>query len=163
MRVAGFWVRVLAGVVDLVPAAAVGGLVFFFWARFLAMELPRVGGGLLDASLQLPFEPDPLVRPGLALATLAGLSVIYFETVYWHATLGQRLFGLVVVGPDGEGVGWARALVRTVALGVSTLYLGLGVLWIGFDRVRQGWHDKVAGTYVVHKRSPLLSRRVFVR
>ena len=24
-----------------------------------------------------------------------------------------------------------------------------GVIWIAFDKDKQGWHDKVAGTYVV--------------
>jgi uncharacterized RDD family membrane protein YckC len=27
--------------------------------------------------------------------------------------------------------------------------LSLGFLWLAFDRKRQGWHDKIAGTYVL--------------
>ena len=26
----------------------------------------------------------------------------------------------------------------------------LGFLWLAFDRKRQGWHDKIAGTYVIY-------------
>ncbi len=29
--------------------------------------------------------------------------------------------------------------------------LSLGFIWIAFDSKRQGWHDKIAGTYVVRK------------
>ncbi|HEY4989416.1 MAG TPA: AIR carboxylase family protein, partial [Opitutaceae bacterium] len=31
----------------------------------------------------------------------------------------------------------------------SVLALGLGFIWIAFDREKQGWHDKIAGTVVV--------------
>jgi uncharacterized RDD family membrane protein YckC len=27
--------------------------------------------------------------------------------------------------------------------------LGLGLLWVAFDRRKQGWHDKIANTVVV--------------
>jgi uncharacterized RDD family membrane protein YckC len=29
--------------------------------------------------------------------------------------------------------------------------LYLGFLWIAFDRRKQGWHDKIAGTVVVQE------------
>jgi uncharacterized RDD family membrane protein YckC len=32
---------------------------------------------------------------------------------------------------------------------VSYLAFGIGILWLIFDPKRQGWHDKIAGTYVV--------------
>ena len=28
--------------------------------------------------------------------------------------------------------------------------LSVGFLWAAFDRKRQGWHDKIAGTYVIY-------------
>jgi uncharacterized RDD family membrane protein YckC len=28
----------------------------------------------------------------------------------------------------------------------------LGILWVGFDARKQGWHDKLAGTLVVRSR-----------
>jgi uncharacterized RDD family membrane protein YckC len=27
--------------------------------------------------------------------------------------------------------------------------LGLGIIWVGIDKKKQGWHDKLAGTVVV--------------
>jgi len=32
---------------------------------------------------------------------------------------------------------------------ISKLALYLGFIWIAFDRRKQGWHDKIAGTVVV--------------
>ena len=34
---------------------------------------------------------------------------------------------------------------------VSILPLGFGFLWIAFDKRKQAWHDKLAGTVVVRK------------
>ena len=44
------------------------------------------------------------------------------------------------------------ALRETVGKLVSALILLLGFLWILWDKDRQGWHDKIAGTLVVSER-----------
>ena len=41
------------------------------------------------------------------------------------------------------------ALVRALAGLLSLAASGIGFLWILRDPERQGWHDKIAGTYVV--------------
>lgn len=42
-----------------------------------------------------------------------------------------------------------RSLLRYVGLIISFAVLFLGVIWVGFDRRKQGWHDKIAATVVV--------------
>ncbi len=32
---------------------------------------------------------------------------------------------------------------------VSILPLMLGIIWVGIDKRKQGWHDKLAGTVVI--------------
>jgi uncharacterized RDD family membrane protein YckC len=32
--------------------------------------------------------------------------------------------------------------------------LFLGIIWVGFDKRKQGWHDKLAGTVVIRNKSP---------
>jgi len=34
---------------------------------------------------------------------------------------------------------------------VSGLILALGFIWIAFDKRKQGWHDKLAGTLVIRE------------
>jgi uncharacterized RDD family membrane protein YckC len=41
------------------------------------------------------------------------------------------------------------ALIRYVGLIISCLVIFIGVIWAAFDANKQGWHDKIAGTYVV--------------
>ncbi len=44
-----------------------------------------------------------------------------------------------------------QAIGRYLAYYVSSIPLGLGLLWVAFDRRKQGWHDKLAGTFVIRK------------
>jgi hypothetical protein len=50
---------------------------------------------------------------------------------------------------EGNPVFSGKALLRYVGYVVSGVALSIGFLWMEFDRKRQGWHDKLAGTYVV--------------
>ena len=43
----------------------------------------------------------------------------------------------------------ARAGAR---FGLPTIPLFMGLVWVAFDKRKQGWHDKLAGTVVVRKR-----------
>jgi uncharacterized RDD family membrane protein YckC len=60
------------------------------------------------------------------------------------------LVGVKVVNAQGDIPGLRRAALREI-LGkiISAIVLFLGFLWIAWDRQKQGWHDKIAGTYVV--------------
>jgi uncharacterized RDD family membrane protein YckC len=87
-----------------------------------------------------------------AIILIAGLifSLIYF-TLSWGRsgqTIGMGLTGIKVVRTDGNRLGYGKALLRYVGYVISALLLSLGFLWIGFDKRRQGWHDKIAGTLV---------------
>ncbi len=149
---AGFWHRVAAGIVDLLLAGPVAVAVFAAWVVFVHVRLPRWSGIWWDWLLQVPHMGDPYVAPGLVLAAVAAVSGLCYASVLWQASPGQRLLGLMVVDPSGKPPGWGRWTARSAFLLVSFGYLLLGVLWIGFDRLRQGWHDKLAGTYVVRHR-----------
>jgi hypothetical protein len=65
-------------------------------------------------------------------------------------TPAKFLFGQKVVGTDGELLSWGGALLRYFGYIVSAVVLSIGFLWVAFDRKRQGWHDKIASTYVIN-------------
>jgi hypothetical protein len=60
-----------------------------------------------------------------------------------------------VVGEDGKPITWGRALLRYFGFILSALVLSIGFLWIAFDKKRQGWHDKIARTYVAVSDDPI--------
>ncbi|HLA48407.1 MAG TPA: RDD family protein, partial [Nitrospinota bacterium] len=44
---------------------------------------------------------------------------------------------------------YKKAFIRYIGYIISEIPLFLGFLWIVFDKDKQGWHDKIAGTFVV--------------
>ena len=94
---------------------------------------------------------------GAAIGLFLGLTLLAFViyALYYSlqtargATVGKRVFGLRVVTAEGQVPGFGRALLRhTIGYLISSIFL-LGFIWIAFDPQHQGWHDKIAGTYVV--------------
>ena len=77
---------------------------------------------------------------------------IYFAHS-WEAsgrTVGMALFGVRVVRDDGTDVSGRRAIVRTLALPLSFLLLGLGFVGILLGDRRRALHDVIAGTVVIY-------------
>ena len=89
------------------------------------------------------------------IAQLIGeiVGLVYF-LYFWSAhgsgqTPGMRALRLRVIRTDGTYLSVGRAFLRNIGLGISIICLGLGVFWIGFDKQKQGWHDKIADTFVI--------------
>lgn len=63
---------------------------------------------------------------------------------------GKIAIGIKIVKTDGSSIGFGTTLLREI-IGklVSSIIILLGYIWILFDGQRQGWHDKIASTYVV--------------
>ena len=96
---------------------------------------------------------------------------IYFAHS-WAAsgrTAGMALFGVRVVTGDGDRVSGREAVVRTLALPLSFLFLGLGFAGILLGDRRRALHDVIAGTAVIYSwdaraaRLRFLSRDVITR
>src|SRR5205823_14906626 len=75
----------------------------------------------------------------------------YFVGMWtWKGTsVGKICLGLKIVRTDGTPIDFAVALVRSLASFFSALVFLLGFFWAGWDREKQSWHDKIAGTVVV--------------
>lgn len=65
-------------------------------------------------------------------------------------TLGMALLGLRVVQRDGAPASVRCAVLRTLALPLSFLLLGLGFVGIVTNREHRALHDRIAGTVVVY-------------
>ncbi|MGO9078411.1 MAG: RDD family protein [Streptosporangiaceae bacterium] len=82
----------------------------------------------------------------------AAWGFLYFA-YSWAAsgrTAGMALFGVRVVRDDGTDASGRRAVVRTLALPLSFLLLGLGFLGILLGGQRRALHDVIAGTAVIY-------------
>jgi uncharacterized RDD family membrane protein YckC len=80
------------------------------------------------------------------------LIMAYFvvcETSSWQGTIGKHLLGMRVVTEQYHTLTASKAMWRYTWKYLSAFVLMLGFIWIIFDSKKQGWHDKLAGTYVI--------------
>lgn len=138
---AGFVSRLLAYAIDL--AIITICLVFFGW-------LIQTVNSIFQLNLinSLPDLAKVLVTSITALFFAAGYFTFFWTLV--GQTPGKLLLGLRVVDQDGKNPTFGRSLIRVIGYALSALALYAGYWWILFDNRRQGWHDKLAGTYVIY-------------
>jgi uncharacterized RDD family membrane protein YckC len=77
------------------------------------------------------------------------IAVILFW-VFKSATPGKMATRLRIVdAKTGDKPSKGQFIGRYLAYYVSIIPLCLGIIWIGIDKRKQGWHDKLAGTVVI--------------
>ena len=121
---AGFWIRFLAWLIDLV--------ILFIPSIVLALAVEGLAGFLLQVAIGLVYRVGFWAAQG--------------------ATLGQKAVGVEITTVDGEPIGSGRAILRYIGYFVSWITLGIGFLIIAFNREKRGLHDYIAGTVVVKTR-----------
>jgi uncharacterized RDD family membrane protein YckC len=74
--------------------------------------------------------------------------------IYRQATPGKMAISARIVdAKTGQAPSTRQLVIRYLGYFVSTIPFGLGLMWVGFDPRKQGWHDKLAGTVVVRPRN----------
>ena len=135
-RPAGFWLRLVAAIID----GCILGVVTLP-IGFLA----GIFGALSDSEAIW-------INLGLRLVSLvAGFiyTALFFK--YRGATPGKLLFGLRVVDSDtGLYIGWGKTLLREyIGKFVGTVLLFSGFIMVGVRKDKRGLHDLVANTRVI--------------
>jgi uncharacterized RDD family membrane protein YckC len=119
--------------------------------RALAILIDALGVGIIAGAVSAILGRDTASTQYQGLSVL--LQAAYF-TYFWSAagkgqTLGSRALNIRVVKTDGSYLDYFGAFLRYIGFVVSCAAFLLGVIWAAFDAQKQGWHDKIAGTYVV--------------
>jgi uncharacterized RDD family membrane protein YckC len=130
---AGFWPRAIAFLIDslLVVVVAMPVIVVAFGAEYFSLDPQRRLWDVLTWAL-------------------IGIATVGFWR-YCGATPGKLALALKIVDArTGARPPTGRLVVRFLCYWLSALPLYLGFLWIAVDRRKQGWHDKIAGTVVIH-------------
>ncbi len=144
---AGFWVRLIAHLIDGLLLTGIG---------YLVLEL-------VQSQLASP-EEGPIVEAALAIspateravtALVDNLLPLVYLVGFWTwrgQTPGKMVMGVKIVRTDGAPIGLGKSILRYLGYIVSGLILFIGYLWIGVDPKKQGVHDKIADTYVIKLR-----------
>jgi len=137
---AGFWIRVVAAIVDSVLVTAVE----FALGLAIGLAAALLGGGM-DATGQ-----SMIAIVTWLFGTVLTVAYYVFFTGYCGQTPGKMALRIKVIRTDGMEIGYGKAALREV-LGkfVSGILLGIGYLMVAFDPQKQGLHDKIADTFVI--------------
>ena len=69
-------------------------------------------------------------------------------------TPGKIILGLKIVDVHtGSKLSIGQAIGRYVGYIIAVLPMFAGIFWVGIDKRKQGWHDKLAGTVVIRTRA----------
>jgi uncharacterized RDD family membrane protein YckC len=137
---AGFWLRVVASLVDLLAMYMPFGLIFLV-VIILTKLVARKG---YDPRIMLLESPIVII-----VATWLYFAVM--ESSPWQATLGKKLLGLHVTDLNGQRLTLGRATGRTLAKYLSSMTMGIGYLLCGFTERKQALHDVVAKCLVLRR------------
>lgn len=130
-RYAGFWLRFVAWVIDVLIVVALS------WALVFALGLMLPVVGLVLAI------PASLLMPWLYFALM--------ESSPRQVTLGKQVLGLMVTDLAGQRISFARATGRFFAKILSGLILWIGYIMAAFTERKQALHDLIASCLVVAK------------
>ena len=146
---AGFWVRLLAFLIDTLILVGIVWLYNGIWGL-------ASGTGFWGEEAVDPILPNAVVGSAssfwaLSSAVLFLIIVAYFICFWgWRGqTPGKMVMRISIVRFDGARIGWGGAVLRFLGYIISILLFLTGFFWVAYDMRRQGFHDKIADTFVI--------------
>jgi uncharacterized RDD family membrane protein YckC len=139
LEYAGFWIRTLASIIDTILLLCIS----------VPLLLTIYGWDYLEGNHFIAGPADFLIS-----WVLPFIAVLLFWMTK-QATPGKMAVSTRILdAASGNPPTTGQWIGRYFGYFIATLPLGLGILWVAFDRRKQGWHDKLAGTVVVRRRGP---------
>ena len=134
MEYAGFWIRTGAAIIDsILMLIIILPMMFAIYGEDYWMSDDFILGGW-----------DLLLN-----YILPAIAVIIFWT-YKSATPGKMATKLTIVdAKTGQKPSTKQLIIRYLGYYVSILPLGMGLIWVGIDSRKRGFHDMLAGTVVI--------------
>lgn len=141
-RFAGFWIRVVAALIDGIIMSVAGS----------------IAGVLLSMLMFAGIRPyDDTFFPFVIVSYVVQTGIVWaYNILMIHhkgATIGKMALGLKVVSADGGRAALGKIVLReTIGKFVSGITLCIGFMMVGWTKKKQGLHDMIAGTVVVRSR-----------
>ena len=138
----GFWLRVWAAIIDTVLVSVLVSVLVLPILTWVYGRHYWSGESLLQGPVDL-----------LVSWVLPAVAVLAFW-IARQATPGKMAISARVVDARTGGPASTGQLIgRYLGYFVSTFPFMLGLFWVGLDARKQGWHDKLAGTVVVRRKT----------
>ena len=127
LQYAGFWLRVLAAIID--------SLIFVLAGIIIGFIMGAMGGSA--KSLDIPFF------------IVSWLYFTLLESSSRQATIGKMVLGISVTDLSGNRISFGRATGRYFAKIISGIIFCIGYIMAAFTAKKQALHDIMASTLVV--------------
>jgi len=133
---AGFWIRVGAALIDTV-------------LFLLVFSIPVT---LIYGSDYWNSDKVIMGTWDFLLTYVAPIIITVWFWIKYLGTPGKMALRLRVVDArTGKAISTPKAIGRYLGYYVSAIPLCLGFIWVGIDKKKQGFHDKLAGTVVIRE------------
>lgn len=139
---AGFWRRLFAYMID--------STIILFISITADILLALIASSLTQNMNEKYFSA--VYENSLFVTTLI---TTFYYIIFWirgGQTPGKMLLHIRIVTSQGKPITFGRALLRYFGYVLSTATLYLGFLWIIWDKKKQGFQDKIAGTIVINEK-----------
>lgn len=135
----GFWSRLGASLVDSVLIfLVIGPLLYLAYGESYWTSDEMIQG---PADILLSW-----VFPALAVV------LFWIKT---QTTPGKKLVSAIIVDArTGNKPSTSQYIWRYLGYFVAAIPFFAGLIWVAFDKRKQGWHDKLAGTVVIQQQKP---------
>lgn len=140
LEYAGFWVRFGAALIDTVLQVAIilPLMLYLYGPMAISSHKSEVMGW-----------PEELM-----LSHVLPMAMVVSFWILKQATPGKLMLSLRIVdAKTGELPSMGQWVRRYLSMYISCLVIFLGFFWVAFDRKKQAWHDKLAGTVVVRMKN----------
>ncbi|MER2079401.1 RDD family protein [Psychrobacillus psychrotolerans] len=135
-KAAGFWIRFWAYTVDILILASVGMLLIKPIFRLFSLDLNN----------PVWYAPFTLITAAIFYAYFVLMTKLCSQTV------GKMILGIKVISKDGGKLKWSTVIFREwIGRLISIVPLNIPYLVVAFTPKKQGVHDFIADTLVVHE------------
>lgn len=135
-KAAGFWIRFWAYTVDILILASVSMLLIKPIFRLFSLDLNN----------PVWYAPFTLITAAIFYAYFVLMTKLCSQTV------GKMIFGIKVISKDGGKLKWSTVIFREwIGRLISIVPLNIPYLVVAFTPKKQGVHDFIADTLVVHE------------
>jgi uncharacterized RDD family membrane protein YckC len=142
LHFAGFWIRVLAYIVDQVVILVIVTAVSFV----IGIVFGLAAGGRLSSDAQTGLTVVVLIAEVIIIVAYQMISL----SSRWQATPGKRLCGIYVIRANGAKIGPGLALGRYLSVVLSAMILYIGLIMVAFTNQKRGLHDMICNTRVIY-------------
>jgi len=143
---AGFFIRLIAFYIDIF----ICGLIVFIMLFIIGLTIRVLGNKFMGFETILGEAGLSILVQGTGFFIMS----LYYILFHWKygATPGKKILKIKVVNRNYKRINFKTSVIRFLLFLISLIVLGLGCVWVIFNKEKQSFHDIIAKTYVIYSK-----------